>query len=220
MKYLLIFFVGAIAAPVCFAQSSDCKVLTPALEGAYQGDCKKGKADGDGRAKGTDEYEGSFKKGLPHGVGTYTWNNGNSYEGNWKNGKKEGKGKLFLQRKNGGDSTVVGFWSKDKYVGEYKNPYKVHNKGPLVTGVRLSKISDVESYLELEFNSKGAAVANPEFVVTTIRGNFTGQQSFNRSAKVFDITFPFRAIITHNGEAVEFEIFQKGAWKMVVDMNK
>lgn len=220
MKYLALLFFIIIAASNCFAQSSDCTVLLAPIQGTYDGGCKKGKADGNGKAKGTDQYEGEFKKGLPHGTGTYTWENGNSYHGKWKNGIKDGEGKLSLQSNNGADSTITGFWSKDKYVGAIKNPYKVYNKGTMVTNVRLSKISESDNYIELEFNSKGGAVANPNFEITMVRGNFSRKQSFNRSAKVFDITFPFRAKITHNGETFEFEIFQKGIWKIVVDMNK
>jgi hypothetical protein len=54
----------------------NCKVLLPALSGNYEGGCKKGLADGKGKASGTDVYEGEFSKELPHGKGTYTWSNG------------------------------------------------------------------------------------------------------------------------------------------------
>ena len=34
------------------------------LKGTYTGECKKGKANGRGKAVGTDTYEGFFKTGL------------------------------------------------------------------------------------------------------------------------------------------------------------
>jgi hypothetical protein len=58
------------------ATVEDCKVLLPALSGSYEGSCKKGVADGRGKASGTDAYEGEFRKGLPDGKGTCTWSNG------------------------------------------------------------------------------------------------------------------------------------------------
>jgi len=55
---------------------SECKVLLPGLAGTYTGECKKGLADGEGVALGTDSYRGSFRKGLPDGEGPYTWATG------------------------------------------------------------------------------------------------------------------------------------------------
>ena len=46
-----------------------CKVLMAGIDASYEGDCKKGKASGKGRASGTDLYIGEFKNGLPHGNG-------------------------------------------------------------------------------------------------------------------------------------------------------
>ncbi|MDZ7607199.1 MAG: hypothetical protein U5K79_16780 [Cyclobacteriaceae bacterium] len=56
-----------------------------------EGECKKGLANGQGNAKGTDEYEGQFKDGLPHGTGTYIWANGDVYTGAWKKARKKAR---------------------------------------------------------------------------------------------------------------------------------
>ncbi|MDZ7635813.1 MAG: hypothetical protein U5L72_15815 [Bacteroidales bacterium] len=44
---------------------------------------KRGLVDGAGEALGTDHYQCSFKKGLPHGKGTYAYADGSLYEGMW-----------------------------------------------------------------------------------------------------------------------------------------
>src|SRR5664279_1389178 len=77
-----------------FAQP--CEVNIDSLKGQYSGDCKKGKAEGQGTATGIDSYTGSFKNGYPEGQGKYTWKNGNWYEGEWKKGLYEGQGTLSV----------------------------------------------------------------------------------------------------------------------------
>jgi hypothetical protein len=88
-------------------------VKLPRLAGHYNGDCKKGLAQGNGVAQGIDRYEGHFFKGLPDGKGTYTWQDGSYYEGNWKNGMRNGQGKYVK-----GDSVLTGYWKQDEYQGK------------------------------------------------------------------------------------------------------
>ena len=83
----------AIAAPAL--PHGVCRVLgNPQLRGSYEGDCeeKNETAHGQGEAKGTDAYVGSFVKGRPDGKGTYTWENGAKLEGSFKDGKAQGAG--------------------------------------------------------------------------------------------------------------------------------
>ena len=94
------------------AKAQDCIVAMDSLKGKYEGVCKKGKAEGMGKAMGTDMYEGEFKAGLPDGNGKYTWKNGNWYEGQWYRGKREGNGKMLYKFADR-DSLVNGYWKKD-----------------------------------------------------------------------------------------------------------
>ncbi|MFT7034630.1 MAG: hypothetical protein ACJA2S_003147 [Cyclobacteriaceae bacterium] len=94
----------------------NCKVLLPNLSGSYEGDCKNGMAHGNGKAIGIDTYEGKFKKSLPEGEGTYTWENGDTSIGEWIKGLQNGLGK-FKTSIDGEDTVYVGSWSKDKFVG-------------------------------------------------------------------------------------------------------
>ena len=82
---ILIFFVQ----PHLHAQN--CDVLVDVLSGDYTGDCRKGRAHGEGIARGEDiVYEGEFKKGLPHGEGTLTFADGRIFKGEWKYGEVYG----------------------------------------------------------------------------------------------------------------------------------
>ena len=99
MVSIIAFFLWFIPASfVC--SSEDCKVLKDEISLFYEGDCKNGLAHGTGICYGADTYEGNFKKGLPHGEGVYTWMNGNTYVGEWKFGLRDGYGKMLFVEKD------------------------------------------------------------------------------------------------------------------------
>ncbi len=102
-----------------YSSAATCKVNDSDIAAEYSGDCKNGLANGQGVAKGKDEYKGEFLNGNKHGKGTYNWAKGDRYEGEWKDGKKHGKGTYISA--NGG-----------RYDGEWRDD-KRHGKGTLVT---------------------------------------------------------------------------------------
>ena len=55
------------------------------------------------------DYAGELVNDKPHGKGTITYENGDSYEGEWKEGKKHGQGTLFFDD----GSKVVGEFRED-----------------------------------------------------------------------------------------------------------
>jgi hypothetical protein len=121
MSRIILFVILLFAGGYVSGQSSDCKVLIPAISGSYTGECKKGLANGKGVAQGIDHYEGHFSKGLPDGNGIYKWADGSYYDGGWKNGLKDGQG-TFVK----GDSTLTGIWKDDHYEGKKLTPpYKI-----------------------------------------------------------------------------------------------
>src|SRR5688572_10083425 len=126
MKHTPFFLAFFFVCSYVYAQ--DCTVESELLKGTYSGECKKGKANGKGKATGIDSYEGDFRSGKPDGKGTYSWANGNLFVGQFAGGMKEGKGKLIYKRTNAKDSSVEGFWKKDQYVGRYEHPYSIIHK--------------------------------------------------------------------------------------------
>ena len=72
-------------------------------------------------------YVGDQKNGQPDGKGVLTDTIGNVFKGSFKKGKKEGYGELTIKNAIGKDSTLVGYWKKDQYVGLYEYPYKIIN---------------------------------------------------------------------------------------------
>jgi len=125
IKLLIIFFALSVFV---FGQK-ECKVLLPEISGTYEGKCKKGFAQGKGKAVGIDTYEGRFRKGLPEGVGTYTYASGAKYIGEWLGGKREGKG-IYTFKFNGSDSIQDGLWEKGEYLGPVpKKPRLINSSG-------------------------------------------------------------------------------------------
>lgn len=210
------------------ARSQECIVLNDSLKGTYTGDCKNGKADGQGKAVGVDSYEGGFKAGLAHGQGKYSWKNGNTYTGNWSKGNRDGKGVSTYKISEDKDSIVDGYWKKDKYIGLYERPYRFIENTVHVTSKSAKKIDDKLNQIDLYLDSEtgkmltGDPRSAPQVTdITIISGSFSRRmQNPNLGKKIsytlYDVTFPFRAVFTIGTDAFEIEIFEPGQW--VLDM--
>lgn len=201
---------------------SDCQVELAAIKGEYTGDCKKGMADGEGKAKGQDTYEGEFKKGVPHGMGTYSWANGNVYTGEFKKGLKDGKGKLLIQLPGGQTKEQIGFWSEDEYIGENESPYELQYKSPEVLSVRVQAREGKanENALYIEIQHKGRVQQNPDFGFNITTGNMLSRFKDGTSAKIAVSQFPFGFSLTYMGETVELLFYQEKSWTVKLDFNK
>lgn len=111
-----------------FSQKPEGPVLKNELVGKYEGEQKKGLANGKGTARGKDTYRGEFKKGLPDGEGIYTDSLGNVFKGFFRLGKKNGQG-VFTPTVSSKEQTISGFWQDDKYIGKEKiEPFQISNK--------------------------------------------------------------------------------------------
>jgi hypothetical protein len=188
--------IGLVSALLLFSISlhaqQECRVLLPGISGSYNGDCKKGLAEGEGTASGTDKYTGSFRKGLPDGEGTYTWATGAVYAGHWKKGMRDGYG-TFTFPVNEKDSIQAGYWSEDAYVGkEQLAPYVIqHRIG--VTRASFLKQGKGESYVSFKFARSGNTSYNVEDLI--MQGS-SGEESITTAFTGFQHTsFPFEGKI-------------------------
>jgi hypothetical protein len=232
MKKLLLFSFLSVTIIAAKSQNTDCKVMPDSLKGTYEGGCKNGKADGTGKATGTDAYDGEFKSGLPDGLGKYTWKNGNYYYGEWKKGLKEGKGQLH-GFENGTEKLITGYWKKDKYVGLNENPYKilstttdigrvdVRNMNKKGSSISFTVKSLADNTTPFSANSNNIAVMT-DFQIT--RGSYNTKSNTklpNSDVTVFrDIIFPFVATFNFGSSILQIEIFEEGEWDIYVPILK
>lgn len=234
MKQILTtLFVSFLSLTIYAQTSSTCEVMVDSLKGTYEGECAGGKANGQGKAVGIHIYEGSFKKGYPDGTGKYTWPNGDYYTGGWKKGQMDGKGE-FHDHVGGKEKVKTGFWKKGDYKGEYEKPYIVHNTTTEIGRVQASVIrkeQDTRITIQVEnLSSQGGFATTNNASITKLtdiivkNGTFTYRNSTllsNKETTVLQgITFPFRATFVFGNSSVDIELFEQGAWDLMIPINK
>jgi hypothetical protein len=238
MKYSGLLKMSFTSAAIVFSSfflfSQECIVEKGSLKGTYTGDCKNGKANGKGKAAGTDTYEGEFKSGLPDGQGTYIWSNGNKYMGKFVKGLKEGKGALIYKRANAPDSLVEGFWKKDEYAGKNEKPYKIYFTSKSVTETEVEFKKDAFKQITFNItNTSGAGVdlgGEPAARMNVddihmVKGSYTRMRTNDDHAKksetvLEDIVFPARMKITIGSEQVEIEFLEEGSYIVNIRINQ
>ena len=213
--------------------SQDCTVKKESLKGTYTGDCKKGKANGKGKAVGTDTYEGEFKSGLPSGEGTYTWKNGNVYTGHFSKGMMDGEGSFVIKKPNGSDSTVHGFWKNDNYVGLFEHPYKVYNKSSAIDQIdfKYKKEDNNRIIFNVSNTSAGAASFQSSSMSAKVddiimysgsigRTDITSSSPKKMQTTVYDVIFPARMKVVIGGDNFEVEFREPGTYTVEVNVNR
>jgi len=184
---------------------------------------QKGKANGEGKAEGTDQYLGEFKDGLPHGKGVYRWKNRNQFDGNWTNGKKDGLGTMSYKRNGKTDSLVAGFWKKGQYIGKHENPYIVHSQTSRISKSQIKFEISPEREIIIKIGnitgnmgSLGKEVTPlPElYEVRILDGGYLRLIKFYQTSKQIAykleaITYPFRAKFNIQNQELEVEFHEE-----------
>jgi hypothetical protein len=216
LRYLLT--ITAILLTISAYTQDSCRVLTPELQGTYNGECKDSLADGYGKAAGKDSYEGYFKKGLPHGKGTYYWSTGEVFTGFWFMGKRNGLGR-FTFKINGKDTTITGIWKDNIYTGPKP-------KDPEV--VRFTNIDKYEfrkgttnlSRVLIDFRQNGMTNTQVSNIMMTASSGTETKvgQMIGYENLTFPVTFKIRYNSFNKMKTVryncyiEFTIYEKGDW--------
>lgn len=207
---------------VAFTYAQDkCKVLVPELSGTYVGKCKKGLANGKGKAVGTDNYEGNFRKGLPNGGGVYTWANGDVYDGRWVFGVRDGEG-VFKFKYDGIDSIQEGVWKEDEYIGpKPKRPRLITKRN--IDKYTFRKISGNQNQIIVRLYQGGNDNIVERYSIFGSSGTSYDCANcqclegidFPVTVKIQYITLN-KARTLHLDASIEFEIFEEGTWEVLL----
>ena len=176
-------------------------------------------------------YVGDQKNGQPEGMGVLTDTSGSVFKGSFKKGKKEGYGELKYRTIFDKDSTLVGYWKKDQYVGFYEYPYKIISKSYMVSNANITTEPANPSgniiEVSVESVSGGSATLAGEMPKPTLtehtfnKGSFqemfprTNQQK--RNTYIFqNVIFPIQAVFKFGGEDVTVELNETKNYKITV----
>jgi hypothetical protein len=233
MRQTLLFLLLMISSlfSATYSQNS-CKVLKQGIDVKYSGGCRQGLADGHGEAYGTDQYIGEFRRGLPDGLGTYTWHTGEKYEGEWKKGMMNGTGKYTIKY-DGRDSVLSGIWESNNYVGEKAlSPYVIQYKSGIVR-VSCVRIGDQPFYVRYKFARGGSTSESTNAMSGLLFQGSSGSESQTGNYFEFEnISFPFEGKVQFNAPSalssptalnavtlnyeLRFVINQSGAWMVTI----
>lgn len=223
MKIILTSILSLVFSFAIFAQqgkSPSCQVLIPSIAEQYEGECKKGLADGAGVARGRDLYKGEFKKGLPHGQGEYTWSTGEVYNGSWIQGRRDGYG-VFSFRSAGVDSILTGYWKNDRYLGaEYrKYNYKVLESRDL-DDTRFLQMDHVGNQVRIKIMKAGMENRNVSEVMLWGDSGYQSASFLGYEG----VTFPFTCQLNYTTTnklntqtlicKLVFVIYEQGSWEV------
>ena len=217
MKQFSALLLLIISFTTASAQNADCKVLSDSLKGVYEGACKDGKANGTGKATGIATYDGDFKNGYPDGQGKYTWASGDFYYGGWKKGLKDGKGEIHYV---GNGKLLKGYWKKDKYKGEFEDPYQIIEMGPAVTYKSIQHLGTHKMSVYISMKSGVMATANVDNYII-LNGHFqrtnNTQMTLTQTVEFTDVQFPFRVKFNGiNNGVIDIEFYEAGEWRVEI----
>ena len=176
-------------------------------------------------------YVGEQKNGIPEGKGVLTDTIGNVFKGSFKRGKKEGYGELTIKNAIGKDSTLVGYWKKDQYVGLYEFPYKIVSKSYMISNASVTyepaNPSGNTIEVSVESVSGGSATLSGEMPKPTLTEHIFNKGSFQemfartnqqkRNVYIFqNVIFPVTAMFKFGNEDITVELNETKNYKLTV----
>lgn len=176
-------------------------------------------------------YVGEQKNGQPEGKGVLTDTIGNVFKGSFKKGKKEGYGELTIKNAIGKDSTIVGYWKKDQYLGLYEFPYKIVSKSYMISNASIAYEPANPSgniiEVSVESVSGGSATLSGEMPKPTLTDHIFNKGSFQemfartnqqkRNVYIFqNVIFPAIAVFKFGNEDITVEFNETKNYKLTV----
>ncbi len=176
-------------------------------------------------------YVGDQKNGQPEGKGVLTDTIGNVFKGSFKKGKKEGYGELTIKNAIGKDSTLVGYWKKDQYMGLYEFPYKIISKSYMISNATVTYEPPNPSgniiEVSVESVSGGSATLAGEMPKPTLTEHLFNKGSYQemfartnqqkRNVYIFqNVMFPVTAMFKFGNEDITVELNETKNYKLTI----
>jgi hypothetical protein len=176
-------------------------------------------------------YVGDQKNGQPDGKGVLTDTIGNVFKGSFKKGKKDGYGELTIKNAIGKDSTLVGYWKKDQYMGLYEFPYKIVSKSYMVSNASIAYEPANPSgniiEVSVESVSGGSATLSGEMPKPTMTDHIFNKGSYQemfprtnqqkRNVYIFqNVMFPVSAVFKFGNEDIMVDFNETKNYKLTV----
>ncbi len=176
-------------------------------------------------------YVGEQKNGQPEGKGVLTDTIGNVFKGSFKKGKKEGYGELTIKNAIGKDSTLIGYWKKDQYVGLYEFPYKIISKSYMISNASITYEPANPSgniiEVSVESVSGGSATLSGEMPKPTLTEHIFNKGSYQemfartnqqkRNVYIFqNVIFPVTAMFKFGNEDITVELNETKNYKLTI----
>jgi hypothetical protein len=176
-------------------------------------------------------YVGEQKNGQPEGKGVLTDTIGNVFKGSFKKGKKEGYGELTIKNAIGKDSTLVGYWKKDQYVGLYEFPYKIISKSYMISNASITYEPANPSgniiEVSVESVSGGSATLSGEMPKPALTEHLFNKGSYQemfartnqqkRNVYIFqNVIFPVTAMFKFGNEDITVELNETKNYKLTI----
>ncbi len=186
---------------------------------------------GQDNTKKETNYVGDQKNGLPDGKGVLTDTIGNVFKGSFRKGKKEGYGELTIKNNYGKDSTLVGYWKKDQYLGLYEFPYKIVSKSYMISNASISYEPANPSgniiEVSVESVSGGSATLSGEMPKPVMSEHIFNKGSYQemfartnqqkRNVYIFqNVLFPVIAVFRFRNEDIIVEFNETKNYKLTV----
>lgn len=116
-----------------------------------------------------DRFAGQFKDNFMHGIGTYNWNNGSTYQGSFERGKLCGKGKMTYSYGH----VYVGGWKDNLWHGHGILTKRDHTKvtanwdyGSRLDGTVLYNPETIPEIYKGEYDENGLRSGTGEYTYT------------------------------------------------------
>jgi hypothetical protein len=128
---------------------------------------------------------------------------------------------MVYKREGSRDSTVEGFWKKDKYAGRYEHPWKIHSKSGSVRSVDVEYYKDATKQVKIVIHTSVGQTVASNFIV--LKGDYDRiiSNSFSKTTEsvLTMVNFPFHIKFNIGREEVEIEFFEPGNYTVNVNIN-